>query len=38
MSVALSVMARLHHNLMLALSPSYRQVRQRLQSISKSPR
>lgn len=34
MSVALSVVARLQHGLLLAFSPSYRQVRRRLDSIA----
>lgn len=33
MSVAFSMMARLHHNLLLVFSPSYRQLRQRLEAI-----
>lgn len=33
MSVAFSMMARLHHNLLLALSPGYRQLRERLEAI-----
>jgi hypothetical protein len=35
MSVALSVAARLRHSLMLTFSPSYRQVRQRLEAIGR---
>lgn len=35
MSVAFSIMARFHHNLLLALSPSYRQVRARLNAIGR---
>ena len=35
MSVAFSVVARLHHNLLLAFSPSYRQVRKRLEAIGR---
>jgi hypothetical protein len=35
MSVAFSVMARLHHHLLLALSPSYRQLRRRLEAIGR---
>lgn len=34
MSVAFSVIARLHHSLLFAFSPSYRQVRQRLNAIA----
>ena len=34
MSVAFSFVERLQHGLMLALSPSYRQVRRRLGSIA----
>lgn len=34
MSMALSMMARFHHNLLLALSPSYRQMRARLDAIA----
>lgn len=33
MSVAYSIVTRLHHNLALALSPSYRRTRQRLELI-----
>ena len=33
MSVAVSMMTRLHHNLLLAFSPNYRQVRARLEAI-----
>lgn len=33
MSVAFSMMARFHHSLLLALSPSYRQLRKRLDAI-----
>ena len=35
MSVAFSVMARLHDRLLFALSPSYRQVRRRLEGIGR---
>ena len=35
MSVAFSVMTRLHHNLLLVISPSYRQVRRRLEAIGR---
>jgi hypothetical protein len=35
MSAAFSVVARLQHSLLLALSPSYRQVRRRLESIGR---
>jgi hypothetical protein len=35
MSVAFSMMARLHHKLLLAFSPSYRQVRRRLEAIGR---
>jgi hypothetical protein len=38
MSTALSMMARFHHNLLLALSPSYRQLRQRLEAIGQPVR
>lgn len=34
MSVALSMVERLHHNLRLTFSPSYRQVRQRIETIA----
>lgn len=34
MAMALSVVTRLQHGLLLALSPSYRQVRRRLESIA----
>jgi hypothetical protein len=34
MSAAFVVVERLHHGLLLAFSPSYRQVRRRLQSIA----
>ena len=33
MSLALSMMSRLHHNLLLAFSPSYRRIRERLGEI-----
>lgn len=33
MSVAYSIVSRLHHNLRFALSPSYRRVRERLELI-----
>jgi hypothetical protein len=35
MSVAFSVVARLHHSLRLALSPNYRQIRERLEAIGR---
>lgn len=35
MSVAFSVVAKLHHNLLLTFSPSYRQVRRRLEGIGR---
>ena len=38
MSVAVSMMARLHHNLLLAFSPSYRQVRARLEALGERAR
>lgn len=34
MSVAFSMMVRLHHSLLLAFSPGYRQVRDRLEAIA----
>ena len=34
MSVAFSMMSRLHHNLLLAFSPSYRQIRKRIDAIA----
>jgi hypothetical protein len=34
MSVAISMMARFHHSVRLFVSPSYRQVRQRLEAIA----
>jgi len=37
MSAALSVVARWHHHLLLALSPNYRQIRERLEAISRPP-
>jgi hypothetical protein len=36
MSVALSMMARWRHNLILTWSPSYRRVHERLREISQS--
>ncbi len=36
MSLALSMVSRLHHNLLLAFSPSYRRLRQRLGEIGQS--
>lgn len=36
MSVAFSMMSRLHHSLRLALSPSYRRIRERLGEIGHS--
>ena len=36
MSVAFSIMARVHHSVRLALSPSYRQVRNRLEAIGQA--
>jgi hypothetical protein len=35
MSVAFSVMTRVSHNLLLVISPSYRQVRRRLEAIGR---
>ena len=35
MSVAFSIVGRLHHHLRLALSPSYRQLRRRFNEIGK---
>jgi hypothetical protein len=35
MSVAFSVMTRVRHNLLLVISPSYRQVRRRLEAIGR---
>lgn len=37
MTVAFSMMERLHHNLRLTFSPSYRQVRERLETIGRRP-
>lgn len=37
MSVAFSVVARWHHQVLLALSPNYRQIRERLEAISRPP-
>ena len=36
MSVAFSMMARFQHSVRLIISPSYRQVRQRLEAIGQS--
>jgi hypothetical protein len=35
MSAAFSFVARLQHNLRLAISPNYRHIRERLESISR---
>jgi hypothetical protein len=35
MSAAFSVVARWHHHLLLALSPNYRQIRERLEAIGR---
>lgn len=37
MSVAYSMIERLHHNLRLTFSPSYRQVRARLETMGRHP-
>lgn len=36
MSLAFSMMSRLHHSLLLAFSPSYRRIRERLGEIGQS--
>ena len=38
MSVAYSLMNRLHHQLWMICSPSYRQVQERLRGIGQPPR
>ena len=38
MSVALSIMARLNHNVRLTVSPSYRRIRGRLEAIGEPGR
>lgn len=38
MSAAFSLMNRLHHSLLFMLSPGYRRVRQRLESIGQPAR
>lgn len=35
MSIAFSMLTRLHHSLLLTFSPSYRRVRERLAEISR---
>ena len=37
MSVAFSMMARFHHSVRILLSPSYRQVRRRIEAIGHTP-
>jgi len=37
MSLAFSILGRLHHRVRFALSPSYRQVRRRLDEIGRPP-
>jgi hypothetical protein len=37
MSVAYSIVTRLHHNLLLAMSPSYRKLRERLELFGQDP-
>jgi len=36
MSVAFSIVARVHHSVRLAFSPSYRQVRERIEAIGRT--
>ena len=36
MTLAFSMVSRLHHNLLLAFSPSYRRLRQRIGEIGQS--